>query len=46
MTVKLSPQTVSKIMRLFFSGMPQPVIAIRAGVDQSKTEGNARSVST
>lgn len=35
MTVQLSPQTVSKIMRLFFSGVPQPVIAIRAGVDQS-----------
>jgi hypothetical protein len=46
MTVKLSPQKVSKIMKLFFCGVPQPIIAIRAGVDQSKTEGNARSVST
>lgn len=35
MTVRLSPQKVSRILRLFFSGMPQPDIAEKAGVDQS-----------
>lgn len=35
MTVSLSPQKISKILRLYFSGMTQPNIAKKAGVDQS-----------
>jgi predicted transcriptional regulator len=35
MTVRLSPQKVSRMLRLFFSGMPQTDIAEKAGVDQS-----------
>ena len=35
MTVSLSPHKISRIFRLFFSGMPQPDIAEKAGVDQS-----------
>ena len=35
MTVRLSPHKVSRILRLFFHGMPQPDIAEKAGVDQS-----------
>ncbi len=35
MTVRLSPQKVSKILRNYFSGMPQCEIAKKAGVDQS-----------
>lgn len=35
MTTRVSPQKVSKMMRLFFSGTPQPTIAKTAGVDQS-----------
>ena len=35
MTVKLSPQKVSKILRNYFSGMPQCDIAKKAVVDQS-----------
>jgi len=35
MTVRLSPQKVSKILRNYFSGMPQCEIAKKAVVDQS-----------
>jgi len=35
MTVSLSPQKISKILRLYFSGMTQPNIAKKSGVDQS-----------
>lgn len=35
MTVSLSPHKVSRVFRLFFSGMPQLDIAEKAGVDQS-----------
>jgi chromosome segregation ATPase len=35
MTVKLSPQKVSKILRNYFSGMSECEIAIKAAVDQS-----------
>lgn len=35
MTVRLSPQKVSKIFRNYFSGMPQCEIAKKAAVDQS-----------
>lgn len=35
MTIRLSQQKVAKIMRCYFSGMPQPEIAEKAGVDQS-----------
>ena len=35
MTVRLSPQKVSKILRNYFSGMPQCDIAKKAVVDQS-----------
>jgi len=34
-TVRLSPHKASRMLRLFFSGMPQPDIAEKAGVDQS-----------
>ena len=35
MTVKLSPQKVAKILRYYFSGIPQMKIAKKSGVDQS-----------
>ena len=35
MTVKLSPQKVAKILRYYFSGLPQMKIAKKSGVDQS-----------
>ena len=35
MTVKLSPQKVAKILRYYFSGLPQIKIAKKSGVDQS-----------
>jgi DNA repair exonuclease SbcCD ATPase subunit len=35
MTVRLSPQKVSKILRCYCGGMPQTEIAKKAGVDQS-----------
>ncbi len=35
MTVKLSPHKISRILRYYFSGVPQPEIARRVGVDQS-----------
>ena len=35
MTVQLSPHKVSKILRDYFSGLPQTKIAKEAGVDQS-----------
>jgi len=35
MTVKLSPHKISRILRYYFSGVPQPAIARRVGVDQS-----------
>jgi len=35
MTVRLSPQKVSKVLRNYFSGMSQCEIAKKAGVDQS-----------
>lgn len=35
MTVKLSPHTVSRIMKGFVAGLPQTAIAKKAGVDQS-----------
>ena len=35
MTVRLSPHKVSRMMRLYFTGVPQPEIAKRVGVDQS-----------
>ena len=35
MTIRLSPQKVSKILRNYFSGMPQCEIARRTAVDQS-----------
>ena len=35
MTTRVSPQKVSKMMQLYFSGTPQPTIAKTAGVDQS-----------
>ena len=35
MTVRLSPQKVSKILSNYFSGMPQCEIAKKGGVDQS-----------
>ncbi len=35
MTVKLSPQKVAKILRYYFSGLPQMKIAKKLGVDQS-----------
>ncbi len=35
MTVKLSPQKVAKILRCYFSGLPQMKIAKKSGVDQS-----------
>ena len=35
MTVRLSPQKVSKLMKLFLSGLSQPSIAKKVGVDQS-----------
>ena len=34
-SVRLSPHTVSKMMRLYFGGRPQPNIARQTGVDQS-----------
>ncbi len=37
MTVKLSPQKVAKILRCYFSGLPQMKIAKKSGVDQSST---------
>ncbi|MBC8274198.1 MAG: hypothetical protein H8E40_04435 [Chloroflexi bacterium] len=35
MTIRLSPQRVTKIMRLYFSGQPQTQIARKVRVDQS-----------
>jgi predicted transcriptional regulator len=35
MTVRVSTHKVSRIMRLYFKGLPQANIAVRAGVDQS-----------
>jgi len=35
MTVRVSTHTVSRIMRLYFKGLPQANVAIKAGVDQS-----------
>lgn len=35
MTVKLSPQKVAKILRYYFSGLPQMKVAKKSGVDQS-----------
>ncbi len=35
MTVRLSPQKVAKILRYYFSGLPQIKIAKKSGVDQS-----------
>lgn len=35
MTVRLSPQKASRILKYYFMGVPQPVIAQRARVDQS-----------
>ena len=35
MSVRLSPHTISKMMRLYFGGRPQPNIARQTGVDQS-----------
>ena len=35
MTVRLSRHKISRILKYYFRGMPQPVIAHRAGVDQS-----------
>jgi len=35
MTVKLSPQKVSRMLAYFFAGMPQTEIARKVGVDQS-----------
>ena len=35
MTVKLSPHKISRILRYYFSGVPQPAIARKVGVDQS-----------
>lgn len=35
MTVKLSPQKISRMLAYFFAGMPQTEIARKVGVDQS-----------